>query len=246
MSKSSSIYVERFKGFINSVTSNPNQAVYGIDNALVLRLNQLFNRYPEIMSESVCEAMLVLKDGPQLNSIEICKLGPLFNIALVKDYVILGDRMPEKDTYRQCLEDFAKAMGLVLQVKDIRSFMSRFMGFLEAKLTFKDSFSDSFLKGRATITMPKIKEQQQLVLSADLNVAIRSNLLANREILKSTPIERFTFNGERKHVLFKHGIINEVIKSLIQFQNSINNHNWTHGIVQPPFIKMDSGVEPTA
>lgn len=234
---------ERFKRLIEAVMAN--QTIYGIDTGSIVRLNELFTRYPEIVDDNICEAMLILKDGPQLNAIEIAKLGPLFNIALMKDYVLLNEKMPEKDTYRQYLECFAKAMGIVLQVKDTRAYKSRFLAVLNATLVFKDTFSDSFVKGKASITLPTTKDEPQIRLSADLNLAITSNLLANQEILKSTPIQRYQYDPQQKRVIFSRGILSTVITSLVAFQNAINNHNYIHYIVQKPFLKFDSGIAAT-
>lgn len=189
--------------------------------------------------------MLVLKDSPMLNAIEISKLSPLFNVSLIKDYVLLNDNVTDKATTRDYLETFAIAMGMVLEVKDTRSYKNRFMSVLDAKLTFKDSFSDSFVQGKATIIIPKTKEEPQIRLHADMNQSIISNLMGNQDILRNAPISIFKFEPAQKCVIFPRGVLSQVIHSLVSFQNAINNHNYVHYIVQKPFLKIDSGIVPS-
>lgn len=233
--------IERFRTLIEAVQSN--KSTLGITSSIITKLNQLFKLYPEALNEDVYEAMAVFKDTPVLNIIEISKLSPLFNVNTFKNYVLLGESN-DKSVQREYLDAFVTAMSIVLEVKpgETRAYKSRFMSILDAKMTFKDSVSDSFTRGRANITLPPTKEQPQLRLSSDLNQAIISNLMANQELLKNAPIRIYQFEPQQRRVIFSRGILSNVIKNLVSFQNAINNHNHVHSIVQKPFLKTDSGV----
>lgn len=233
---------ERFLCLVEAVLAK--KSTFGITSSTIAKLSQLRVKCPEVFNVDIYDAMLVLKDSPVLNAIEIAKLSPLFNVSIFKNYVLLGDNVNDKAVLREYLDAFATAMGIVLEVSDTKSFKSRFLSVLGAKMTFKDSFSDSFTKGRATITLPTIKDEPQIRLSSDLNQAIISNLMANQEILKNAPIRLFQFEHEQRRVIFSRGILSNVIKNLVSFQNAINNHNYVHYIVQKSFLKTDSGVAP--
>ena len=235
---------ERFRCFVEAVIAK--KSAFGITSSIIAKLSQLQDTCPEVWNADIFEAMLVLKDSPVLNAIEISKLSPLFNVSVFKNYVLLGDNVNvnDKAVLREFLDAFATAMGIVLEAKDVRGYKARFMSVLDAKMTFKDSFSDSFTKGQATITLPKMKEEPQLRLSSDLNQAIISNLMSNQEILKNAPIRIYQFEPEQKRVIFSRGILSNVIRNLVSFQNAINNHNYVHYIVQKSFLKTDSGVAP--
>lgn len=234
---------ERFRCLVEAVLSK--KSAFGITSSIIAKLSQLLDKCPEVFNADIYDAMLVLKDSPVLNAIEISKLSPLFNVSVFKNYVLLGDNLNDKAVLREFLDAFATAMGIVLEVKDARLYKARFMSVLDAKMTFKDSFSDSFTKGRATITLPTIKEEPQIRLSSDLNQAIISNLMSNQEILKNAPIKIYQFEPEQKRVIFSRGILSNVIQNLVSFQNAINNHNYAHYIVQKSFLKTDSGVAPS-
>jgi hypothetical protein len=233
---------ERFRCLIEAVLAN--KSTFGITSSIIAKLSQLKDKCPEVLNADIYDAMLVLKDSPVLNAIEISKLSPLYNVSVFKNYVLLGDNLNDKAVLREFLDAFATAMAIVLEVKDARGYKARFMSVLEAKLTFKDSFSDSFNRGRATITLPPAKEEPQIRLSSDLNQAIISNLMSNQEILKNAPIRIYQFEPEQKRVIFSRGILSTVIRNLVSFQNAINNHNYVHYIVQKSFLKTDSGVAP--
>lgn len=236
--------LERFKSLIDAVLAN--KSTLGITSPIISKLNQMYKTCPEFLNADVYEAMGAFKDNPVLNAIEISKLSPLFNVSIFKNYVLLGDNN-DKAVLREFLDAFATAMSIVLEVKpgDTRAYKARFLSILDAKMTFKDSFSDSFTKGRANITLPSTKEEPQIRLSSDLNQAIISNLMANQDILKNTPIRVYQFEPEQKRVIFSRGILSTVIRNLVSFQNAINNHNYVHYIVQKSFLKTDSGVAPT-
>lgn len=242
MMSSNTPNLERFKALIEAVQAN--KSTLGITSSIIAKLSQLYKTCPEFLNSDVYDAMLAFKDSPVLNAIEISKLSPLFNVSIFKNYVLLIEN--DRAVLREYLDAFATAMSIVLDVKpkDTRAYKARFMALLDAKMTFKDSFSDSFTKGRANITLPTLKEEPQIRLSSDLNQAIISNLMSNQEILKNAPIRIYQFEPEQRRVIFSRGILSNVIRNLVSFQNAINNHNYVHYIVQKSFLKTDSGVAP--
>jgi hypothetical protein len=235
---------ERFRCLIEAVLAK--KSTLGITSSIIAKLSQLQDKCPEVFNSDVYDAMLVLKESPVLNAIEIAKLSPLFNVSVFKNYVLLADNVTDKAVLREFLDAFATAMAIVLEVPDPhRTYKARFMSVLDAKMTFKDTFSDSFTKGRATITLPTAKEEPQIRLSSDLNQAIISNLMSNQEILKNAPIRIFQYEPDQNRVIFSRGILSSVIKNLVSFQNAIKSHNYGHYIVQKSFLKTDSGVAPS-
>lgn len=188
---------ERFKCLIDAIVEN--KTTSGIKASSIDRLKRMYQSYPEMFNQNVFSAMeMFAKDSATLNSIEISKLSPLFNISLIKNYIMLNDRDQEKAQIRELLQLFAESIGIVLQVSNLRGFKSRFMGALGAEMTFKESFSDSFTRGQATITVPNVRNETQIRLAPDLNHAIISNLMANQDILKNTPIQNFQFQPDQK------------------------------------------------
>lgn len=244
MTSPAEVMIQRFKALKRAITVE-NKEVYGLDKQAIIRLNQLFEQCPELMDDDICSAMQALESGNELNFMEQAKLAPLANMSIIKQYCTLNEKSPNHSMNKEYLDTFAHAMGSVFGVKDIRNYKNRFFGVLNSKIVFKDGFSNSFVKGRATVVLPKVKDEPQIRLSADLNVAIASNLHTNQELIQRAPIQRFKFEPQQKQVVLTTGILDNTITSLVALQNACSNHNYNHSIVQKPFLKIDSTVVPS-
>lgn len=232
---------ERFKSLVDAIVEN--RTTSGIKASTIDRLKKMHQTYPELFSEDVFTAMgLLAKESNKLNAYEMARiLAPLYNVSIIKNFTLLNDRDQTKSQIRELLEIFAESVAIVLQVS-APGFKMRFLSTLNAEMTFKDIFSDTYKRGQATITVPPMKNEKQLRLPSDVNHAIVSNLKANHDALKSAPIQTFQFYSEQKNVIFDSGILSIVISKLVAFQNAINNHNFSHYIVQKPFLKIESST----